>query len=231
MPTPPIDPPPPTAGTWVTDWLSEPRFRVFLDAAGDDPGAALRLYEWNTRLSAALVHDTAHFEVGLRNAYDRALTAYLPATRHWTAEGDVVFAPIFRMKKGRKVDVNERRRDELNRALRFAGGRGASPGKVIAQLNLGFWRYLTSSAHEVSIWRPALHHAYPSGTRRTDVDGAIGRLHELRNRIAHHEPLLTRDIVALHDDLLHIAGLLNRNLCAYISHHSEVRGILARRPD
>ncbi|MGB7235837.1 MAG: hypothetical protein WBD41_07595, partial [Rhodococcus sp. (in: high G+C Gram-positive bacteria)] len=61
------------AGQWVEDWLSAERFRTYLKRAGFDRGRALALHEWNAQLNAALLHDFAHLEVGLRNMYDRAL--------------------------------------------------------------------------------------------------------------------------------------------------------------
>src|SRR5699024_7998637 len=135
-----------------------------------------------------------HLEVGLRNAYDRALTANLHPPDHGPVCSNQVFAPVMRIRKRgshRKVsvDINARPRAVLERAIREAGGPNALPGKVIAQLTFGFWRYLTSAAHEVTLWRPALHHAFPTGTARPDVDARLGRLHSLRNRVAHHEPL------------------------------------------
>lgn len=53
--------------------------------AGGDRTRALDLHEWNTQLNAALLHDFAHLEVGLRNFYDRALmSAVQPGEAHWT---------------------------------------------------------------------------------------------------------------------------------------------------
>ena len=78
------------AGQWVERWLSPPRFAVYLNAAKHDRDAALDLYEWNARLGSALGNDLAHLEVGLRNAYDRALTEHLDLAQHWTACGDQV---------------------------------------------------------------------------------------------------------------------------------------------
>lgn len=222
------------AGEWVERWLSPPRFTLYLRAADYDRDAALELYEWNARLGSALSHDLAHLEVGLRNAYDRALTDHLELPQHWTACGDQVFAPVLRTRKRGShgkvtVDINAKPRASLERAIREAGGRKAPPGKVIAQLTFGFWRYLTSAAHEVTLWRPALHHAYPAGTSRPDVDARIGRLHELRNRVAHHEPLLTLDAANLHSELVEIATLLDRQLGFYVTEHSIVRTVLAAR--
>lgn len=63
----------PPVGPWVEQWLSAPRFVVYVAAADGDSERALALYEWNAQISAALLRDLAHLEVGLRNAYDRAL--------------------------------------------------------------------------------------------------------------------------------------------------------------
>lgn len=221
---------------WVERWLSRPRFGVYLNATGGDEAAALSLYEWNAKLGAAFGHDLAHLEVGLRNSYDRALTEHLNLPTHWTAAGTQVFEPVLRTRKrgphGKvSVDINAKPRASLERAIREAGGRKAPPGKVIAQLTFGFWRYLTSAAHEVTLWRPALHHAFPPGTSRPDVDTRVGRLHELRNRVAHHEPLLGINAAALHRDLLHLAALLDPPLRDYIQEHSTVAALLASRPD
>ncbi len=222
-------------GEWVERWLSPPRFAVYLRAAKYDRDAGLHLYEWNARLGSAFGHDLAHLEVGLRNAYDRVLTDHLHLPQHWTACGDQVFAPVLRTRKRGSqgkvtVDINAKPRASLERAIREAGGRKALPGKVIAQLTFGFWRYLTSSAHEITLWRPALNHAYPAGTSRPYADTRIGRLHELRNRVAHHEPLLGLAAPKLHLDLVEIATLLDPQLGSYITEHSTVPGVLVTRP-
>ncbi|WP_440708229.1 hypothetical protein [Herbiconiux sp. YIM B11900] len=229
-----IEPHDVAVATWVENWLGVPRFSVYLRAAGEGK-AALELYEWNAQLGSAFAHDLAHLEVGLRNAYDRALEAHLDLSGHWTSCGADVFAPLLRTRKsgaqGRsRVDVNAKPRAALERAVREAGGRSALPGKVIAQLTFGFWRYLTSAAHEVTLWRPALHRAFPPGTNRAEVDTRIGRLHELRNRVAHHEPLLGLDAASLYRDLIHVAGLLDTRLGGYIGASSAVASILDSRP-
>lgn len=225
----------PPDGPWADAWLSPGRLgRYVAQTAGDRP-RALALYEWNTQLGCALQHDLGHLEVALRNAYDAAAVVHWPGPGHWLADdADRLFAPLLRTRKSggvkRQVDTNWRQREIVAKAVREAGGPRATPGKVVAQLSLGFWRYLTSSAHEKTLWVPMLHHAYPPGTRRADVDDRIGRLHDVRNRIAHHEHLLDRNVAALHDDLLHIARQLLPELEQYLNATSTVRTLLQRRP-
>jgi len=40
-------------------------------------------------------------------------------------------------------------------------------------------------------------------------------LHQLRNRVAHHEPLLTTDVTGRLDDLLTVAEMINPELGRY----------------
>lgn len=233
-------PQPAAADAWVTRWLSAARFSVYQAAANGDSAVALTLYEWNAEISSAILHDLGHVEVGLRNAYNSALEQHTSFAQHWTVSGDKVFAPVWRTKKRWdpkarrtvtvRVDVNVKPREGLERAVREAGGRQAAPGKVVAQLMLGFWRYLSSSAHDVTLWRPYLHHAFPAGTDRRDVDSRVGELHRLRNRVAHHEPLLTEDLRRLHVVLLELAALVEPSLALHITATSRVPALIASRP-
>jgi hypothetical protein len=227
-PTPPALPP---AGRWVEAWLSAPRFAVYLAAASGDRARGLTLYEWNAQFSAALLHDLAHLEVGLRNAYDVALSTRWPGPPHWTLAGNTVFAPLYRRRGRRHVDVNDRPRESLRHAIANAGGPTAPPGKVVAELMFGFWRYLSSAAHEKTLWVPALHRAFPPGTdRAAHVDGPVGRLHDLRNRVAHHEPLLTTDVAGRLSDLTGVAARLDPHLGQHVQATSTVSSLLATRP-
>lgn len=221
---------PPSYGPWVERWLSPPRFAVYRSATAGDDARALALYEWNAALSAALLRDLGHVEVGLRNAYDRALTDWWPDSGHWTADPQRVFAPLWRRRDGRMVDVNERPRESLVRARRDAGGPAVPPGKVVAELMFGFWRYLSTSAHEKTLWVPCLHRAFASGTDRRDVDRIVRLLNDLRNRVAHHEPLFGTDVADRHGDCIVLATLLDPDLGAYLRSTSMVGPALLTRP-
>jgi hypothetical protein len=206
-----------------------------LNAAGQDREMALQLYDWNTRVCAAVLRDLAHLEVALRNAYDRTLSPATPNNvAHWSLAATSVFPPLYRTKgargEHRRVDVNRKSRELLEAAVRDAGGETAAPGRVIANLTFGFWRYLSSRAHEKSLWVPYLHNAFPAKTNRSDVDDRVGRLHDLRNRVAHHEPLLDTKLTARLEDLLWLADRLDVQLALYVSATTDVPSLLASRP-
>jgi len=88
---------PPGDGPWLERWLSTPRLQRYLDATGNDRERALSLYDWNARISAAALRDLAHLEVGLRNAYDAALSATsADGQQRWTSDPTLAFPPLYR---------------------------------------------------------------------------------------------------------------------------------------
>lgn len=228
MTSPAVGPPP--AGPWVRRWLGGPRHDVYLAAAGGDQDRALALYEWNAQLSAALFRDLAHVEVALRNAYDTAMSTRWPGPGHWSSAGPVLFAPLHRRRGSGQVDINTQQRDALARAVAKAGGTTAPPGKVIAELMFGFWRYLSSAAHEKSLWVPYLYPAFRPATDRRTVDAAVGRLHDVRNRVAHHEHLLQTDVAGRYADCVLITDLINAELAQHLQATSRVPALLLNRP-
>ncbi|WP_440901278.1 hypothetical protein [Actinosynnema sp.] len=224
------------AGGWIEDWLSAPRFEVYLRAANRDRSLAVELYEWNARISAAFQHDLAHLEVGLRNAYDRALRRGVrPGERHWVFQSQRFFPPQLRTVNGNPVDDNGKSREQVEHAIRQARSPRApaapvDPDKVIAELSFGFWRYLTSRRQHQPLWVPHLHRAFVPGTARPSVDQHVEKLHHLRNRVAHHESLTNLDLPDRHDRVLALAGLINPALRTYIADNSACPDLLATRP-
>ncbi|NMM92931.1 Abi family protein [Bifidobacterium oedipodis] len=210
--------------TWVYDWLSIPRFRTYLDASGNNMSRALRLYEWNIDLGQVLMKDIAFFEVALRNAYDRAISSHWEGSESWLFDGSSpVNIPILRRSSsGKMFDANA-----LNRASIHSAASSykelSQPGKIIANLSFGFWAHLTDKAHERALWIPYLHHAWPVGTNRADLNAKIKLINECRNRIAHHEPLfhyvrqaasptaIDRSVISLFHQLLPLADVFDPN--------------------
>lgn len=217
--------------SWVDEWLSPGRFAVYIAAAGGDRDRGLEIYERNATASAAFEHDLGHLEVALRNAYDAAITAGTPTGQpHWTLNATALFPVTWRnAQDGTRFDVNRTPRDQIDRAVRDAGA-GAPPGKVIAELTFGFWRYLSTAAHDYHLWVPLLHKGLVAGTSRKAADQPIGRLHKLRNRVAHHESLLRQNLAARHQDVLTVASLISTDLHTYLAAHTTCPALIAARP-
>lgn len=231
---------------WIDEWLSPSRLRPYLETAKSDRDNALALYEWNSALGAALMHDIGHFEVAMRNAYDRAISAHWTGAEHWLLSPDSpAVAPIWRVrvvdkrtKYRRGTDVNYLNRRAVDSAIAKCGKGEARSGKVIAELSFGFWSHLTVASHEKALWVPYLHHAYPRGTNRKDPDGVISTINRVRNRIAHHEPIFDRPGIpddqrptTFHAALMSVLDQLAPKAAEYVSRTSTVATVLTERPD
>jgi hypothetical protein len=183
--------------------LSEARLGPYLAATDGGLTAALRLYDWNTRVSSAFHEELHYVEVGLRNAMDCQLTDWsraLGAQSSWYSDPRIPLKPPARS----KVAI-----------ARANATRAAQPevhGKVVAELTFGFWWSLLSDEYNRRLWRPCLQFAFDGPVRRARLHAELDELRRLRNRIAHHEPIHRRDLAADHQRLLDVAGRISPRL-------------------
>lgn len=200
--------------------FSPERLGSYQAAVGGDANQAIALYEWNAAISGAFWVTLGHVEVLVRNAMHQQLTAW--STR-------VYQEPRWYLDRGRVLD--ERRHEQIAEAKRRAtrGGRPETPGRVIAELGFGFWRFLLSSSYDRSLW-PHLQGAWPDKRLRRDVQEPMVALHELRNRIAHHEPIYYRPLKELHAKALDLASWTCPQTGAWIAARSQVLAVLETRP-
>lgn len=221
------------------------RLSTYVAAAGGDVRRGRELYIWDRDLSAAFFRDLAILEVALRNAMNDRLT------ERW---GDDWYA-------NPEVPLDDRSTRQLNAAWNRITG-DPTPGKLIAQCMFGFWRGLLDKGDHVGkpprrsrcdyevLWRGVLDRAFPGGRVQARKDGTrwardyaravVSRVNDLRNRIAHHEPLvngfpLTGQNQRLsaedaHADCLRLAAMLDRDLTAFLANTTDVRRLLDHRP-
>lgn len=206
------------------DLLTAERLGSYLRWSGGDLESAFALYEWNMTASAAVMHTTGMVEVVVRNAMDRALQE-LETKRGWPSWIDG--APLDH--RGR-ADIRKAR----DRATRF----GKDPevhGKVVAELTLGFWRYLVASRYLTTMWTPALHRAFRHGPadklqRQRRVDQHLKNLLWIRNRAAHHEPIHRRDLARDRAAAIEVATWVDREAGAWVGDLATLDAIVAAKP-
>ncbi|MBO3166599.1 hypothetical protein [Dermatophilus congolensis] len=96
-----------------------------------------------------------------------------------------------------------------------------SPGHVVANLSLGFWRALLSSKHDVSLWTPCLHRAFKKKVNRSDVYKKVGAVWAARNRIGHHEYIDNfKEVLDMGSDLV---GYISPDGESWVKEIGEVR--------
>ncbi|MFC0531370.1 hypothetical protein [Phytohabitans kaempferiae] len=204
--------------------LSTERLAPYRAVTGGDVRSALRLYEWNREVGAAFGATLGDLEVVLRNAMHDQLTAWSNM-----ADGE----PRWYLDPGRLLTGDAL--DDIAKARRRAtrNGRPEAPGRVVAELSLGFWRYLLAGRYERTLWLPCLRQVFPGlqgrGMRR-DVNDAVRDLHLLRNRIAHHEPIHDRPLKDLHATAMSVADWVCPVSRRWIETRCRVAALLASRP-
>ena len=145
----------------VLDCLTNERLSSYLHAMRHDVEQAFHLYEWNMRAAASVLSLTSMAEVVVRNALDRELSVWADRRRHGAEWFD--------------VDVLDHRdRQDLQKERHRARSRRGEEvhGKVIAELSLGFWRYLVESRYFTALWVPATHAAFPTAPTTYGDDSA-----------------------------------------------------------
>lgn len=241
----------PDALTDVQELLSAPRLAPYRQATGGDLADALTLYTLNVQLSAAFYESLHYFEVGLRNRLDQQLSAWASAldavsdasvasasTRDSTAAAggrrDIALGPTptgeLPWYRNPQVPLSLNARRRVMTAIRAAtrDGRQELPGRVVAELSFGFWWSLLAEEYNRTLWQPCLQHAFTQ-VRRQRLHTVVDELRQLRNRIAHHEPVHGRDLHRDYAQLLDTAGRISPRLHWLIDTTSRVPALLPAR--
>ncbi|MFS8371733.1 hypothetical protein, partial [Acetobacter indonesiensis] len=61
---------------------------------------------------------------------------------------------------------------------------------IISYLTMNFWKKIFAENYENKLWKPALKNVFPNKSLdRNFIYENISNIHEIRNRLAHHEPV------------------------------------------
>lgn len=226
--------------------ISPNRLQTYTTAAAHTGCDVLDLYIWDRDLAAATIADVAILEVAMRNAMSIGLER-LAGQPDWYAVD---------------IGLDNRSIKAVTKAWGEVPAARRDPGRVVAQLMFGFWRNLLetggavgegprrTTANYEDLWRAELHGAFPGGRAVATAQSAhftrtwtltvVKEVHALRNRAAHHEPLvngfpmpgenrrLTGD--QGHQACLRLAALIDRDLAGWLAGNSHMARVLPTRP-
>jgi hypothetical protein len=185
--------------------LSLERFGRYLAWAGRDRERAIELYTLNTRISESLYIPLQSLEVALRNRIHVVMAEGL-GDEAWFHQAGVL--------------LNDRQPDQLTKAVEDlkAVNKMPTPGRIVAALSFGFWTAMFGPHYE-GLWRTTLHRiaAKPDGKRlrRKDFSGPLTPIRSIRNRIAHHEPIITWDLPGIHKRMVELTRWLSPAAAAW----------------
>lgn len=194
--------------------LSSDRLAPYFAQARGDRWVAIRLYERNTRLSEALYGVVQPLEVILRNSIHRRLKDEVGADDWYE-----------------KVTLFDGERDEIEGAKKAIQDRlkPVTPGRVVAELNFGFWIKLFSGVYEKDFWVKYLRKNYAIMMKRTTVHERLMQIKTLRNRIAHHETLIRRDTQKDYRDTLQAIGWISITVRQWVETTNSFEARFAER--
>lgn len=178
--------------------LSEPRFATYLRHCGNDKKSALRLYKWNLELSSAFIVPLHLLEISTRNAVVEAVGAV--HTQNWPWNNGFI-----------RSLTDPTTGYSPKRDLRAVAMRVPTMGKVVAELKFVFWERMFTSRHDRRLWNQHIKAVFPFAPEaltpqqiRSQLYSDIFTIRELRNRIAHHEPIFHRNLQDDYDKILEI---------------------------
>lgn len=149
---------------------------------------ALKLYAWNAQVSAAFFAPLHLCEVVIRNAVAEALEHQYGANWPWVS--------AFEQSLPNPAHGYSTRKDLIN------ARRGmTTTGKVIPELKFVFWEKLLTARFDGRLWNQHLRTVFPNtnpaqsvSQTRNQIRSLLEDVRGLRNRIAHHEPIIARNL-------------------------------------
>jgi hypothetical protein len=163
-------------------------------------------------------------EVTIRNAVSETLEGMFGARWPWSA-GLIQSLPAPAYGYNPRQDLVVTRR------------RHPTTGKVIPELKFVFWQKMFTGRYDFRLWNAHIGTAFPNtdpahatSQIRAFLYDELDHIRTLRNRIAHHEPIFTRD---LQSDLERIEKLINLRCsmtATWMMNNQQASAIIAARP-
>ena len=175
----------------------------------DNLEKAMHLYHWNMAVAEAFYSPLQTLEVIVRNALgDKLKSAF---GHQWYLANNVQY-------------LRYPQPEMLVAAISELSRRNAAidHGRIVAELNFGFWAGLLGKRYETNLWRPLFRHAFPNAPKPF--------LRIFRNRIAHHEPIFNRALTDDHCRILQLIGWISPEAALWTAQTSRVPFVLQQRP-
>lgn len=175
--------------TEFEETISPEWMRRYVMACGNDTRRAMTLYRYNLKLSQEMFTLISCFEVSLRNRIDRAMQANFG--NDWLRD---FILPGGRFDTDPRVDgtrkIIKKAYEGLIRSNNY------SHTKLLAEMEFGIWKFMFNNVQYRLSGRYLLNifPNKPTSTPQQQYDntfvfGELDVINQIRNRIAHHEPI------------------------------------------
>lgn len=195
--------------------FSKERMAIYVREAQGDREQAFKLYAWNSAIASSLSVCLQGLEITLRNKCNDALVK-----NHGTRW-------LF------KISLRANDSQQLTRAIEILRrqNKQVTSDSLIPELSFGFWISLLRPTYTHTLWNKALRHAF---SRRKLTPKVIyppfNHLRLLRNRIAHHEPILKRHLEKDYENIYEKLEWLCVDTAQWVRHHDSFHNLINLRP-
>lgn len=151
----------------------------FIRACNGDKSKAMRLYDYNLRLSGRMFEVVGMFEIVLRNTINE----------HYLIQFNDCDWIVNQAHVGMMLSEKEADIQKISAGFKRDGI--YSNDKMVSSFTLGFWTYMFTK-RRYRLGNKTLLQIFPNrpkNTKRSDVFQELSAIREFRNRIAHHEPI------------------------------------------
>ena len=201
--------------------LSEARMSKYKKVANGNKVRTIQLYHHNLKLSQRMFGVIGMFEVMLRNAvYNHYKNIY--SDSEWIVG------------QASKDLLLEHEAGEILRIKNDFVRKGVySPDKMVASFSFGFWTYFFTRRN-YKVGGKTLLQIFPNrkkGLKQTDVYNDLTLIRELRNRIAHHEPICFDSNDCLSTGYVRHLYSLTRTYIEYMGYDADKVLKIVEKPD
>jgi hypothetical protein len=225
--------------------FTEPRLGKFLVKGGYSFPLTMEWYLWNARLTKSLQFPMHAAEVMLRNALVEHLVL-LGAPANWAFDPPFL-SRLAGKSAGTRTTLNTGKqrllRDKLNgrdfHTHVLNGGHLDLPDfgsintdDVVAKLPFEFRTGLLDKEFE-NDWHATLRKVFPNSeprTSRRDIWKLADNAKNLRNRMAHHEPIFHLPVEEAHNAIVELIGMRCRETKDWVRHFSTFNATFAQEP-
>jgi hypothetical protein len=204
--------------------ISKERINRYLSETENKVIDALALYHWNTELCQAMYLPLQIWEISLRNKLNSFIRRLYGDD--WPYQQNTIVRQLKSHDKKKLSDarLRQQKRRKTNKA---------STGSIVADLSAGFWVSLLSEGYEVPFrWNNSIGRvfSYDATMDRETAHTLCSRILEVRNRVAHHEPIYQMPLTDRCKEAERVIKAICPGSHLYMARKCELPVALAKNP-
>jgi len=175
-------------------------------------------YIWNVKLSENFYFLLLNLEVALRNSIYNAYLLHYPKKNFF-----YLYEKDLRQRHQQRKELHSKGCWKMLCGVYFNLSKEeivVSDGRLISELNFGFWTKFMFDNHYNIIWRTIFMDVFPHIETPQSIDKSkrnlaykIDKIRKFRNRIFHYEPIFNQNnLDEMHQDIMDILGWIDIDL-------------------